>query len=136
MYGTLWTEEGTEVLVEKKTVNLKPGTSVEITFLEYFLSIYVFLPNIRVAKVVTVHNDLSTQWRPMKMSKFRANIFLIQSTSNWCQNWDQWHKMSGKNINIYFFYFWFKNKRVWAEKIGKNQKNFKNLKVAGNCRDI
>ena len=24
----------------------------------------------------------------------------------WCQNWDQWHKMSGKNTHIYnFFYF-------------------------------
>ena len=20
----------------------------------------------------------------------------------WCQNWDQWHKMSGKNTNLYF----------------------------------
>ena len=27
----------------------------------------------------------------------------------WCQNWDQWHKMSEKNTHIYFFYFWFKN---------------------------
>ena len=35
----------------------------------------------------------------------------------WCQNWDQWHKMSGKNTHIYFFYFRFKNKRVWAERI-------------------
>ena len=50
----------------------------------------------------------------------------------WCQNWDQWHKMSGKNTHIYFFYFWFKNKWVWAEKIGKKRKNSKNLKVAGN----
>ena len=41
----------------------------------------------------------------------------------WCQNWDQWHKMSGKNTHIYFFYFRFKNKRVWAEKIRKKQKN-------------
>ena len=40
----------------------------------------------------------------------------------WCQNWDQWHKMSGKNTHIYFFYGWFKNKRVWAEKIRKKQK--------------
>ena len=52
----------------------------------------------------------------------------------WCQNWDQWHKMSGKNTHIYFFYFRFKNKR--AEKIGKKQKNSKNLKVAGNCPNI
>ena len=22
----------------------------------------------------------------------------------WCQNWNQWHKMSGKNTHTYFFY--------------------------------
>ena len=38
--------------------------------------------------------------------------------------------------HIYFFYFWFKNKRVWAKKIGKNRKNSKNLKVAGNYPNI
>ena len=38
--------------------------------------------------------------------------------------------MSEKNTHIYFFYFWFKNKRGLAEKIGKNWKHFKNLKVA------
>ena len=38
---------------------------------------------IRVAKVVTVHDDLLTQRRPIKMSKFRANIFLVRITSNY-----------------------------------------------------
>ena len=38
------------------------------------------------------------------------------------QNWVQWNKLSGKNTHIIFFYFWFKNKWVWAEKIGKNEK--------------
>ena len=37
----------------------------------------------RVANVVAIHDDLSTQWRPIEMSKFRANIFLIQATSNY-----------------------------------------------------
>ena len=37
----------------------------------------------------------------------------------WCQNWDQWHKMSGKNTHIYFFYFRVKIKQVWAEKSRK-----------------
>ena len=37
----------------------------------------------RVANVVADHDDLLTQWRPIKMSKFRANIFLIQTTSNY-----------------------------------------------------
>ena len=54
----------------------------------------------------------------------------------WFQNWDQWHKMSGINTHIYFFYFLFKNKRVWAEKIGKKQKKSKTLKVAGNYPNI
>ena len=50
----------------------------------------------------------------------------------WCQNQDQCHKMSGKNTHMCIFYFWFKNKQVWAEKIGKKRRNSKNLKVAGN----
>ena len=37
----------------------------------------------RVAKVVTVHDDLLTQWRPIKMSKFHDIIFLILTTSNY-----------------------------------------------------
>ena len=45
-----------------------------------------------------------------------------------CQNWDQWHKLSGKNTHIFFFYFLFKNKRVWAEKIGKKPKKFQKPK--------
>ena len=30
---------------------------------------------IRVANVVADHDDILTQWRPIKMSKFRANFF-------------------------------------------------------------
>ena len=37
----------------------------------------------RVANVVADHNDLLTQWRPIKMSYFCANIFLIWTTSNY-----------------------------------------------------
>jgi hypothetical protein len=44
--------------------------------------------------------------------------------------------MSGKYTQIYFFYFQFKNKQVWAEKIRKKQKNSKNLKVAGKYPNI
>ena len=51
----------------------------------------------------------------------------------WCQNWDQWHKMSGKNTHIYFFYFRFKNKRVWAEKIRKKTKKIQTPK---SCRQL
>ena len=47
----------------------------------------------------------------------------------WCQNWDLWHKMRGKNTHIYFFYLRFKNKRVWAEEIGKKLKNSQKLKL-------
>ena len=37
----------------------------------------------RVAKVVRIHNDLLTKWRPIYtyMSKFHTNIFLMQTTS-------------------------------------------------------
>ena len=54
----------------------------------------------------------------------------------WCQNWNQGHNLSGKNTHIFFFYFWFKNKRVWAEKIRKKRKNFNILKVSGNYPNI
>ena len=37
----------------------------------------------RMANVVADHNDLLTQRGPIKMSKFRANIFLMQTTSNY-----------------------------------------------------
>ena len=65
-------------------------------------------------------------------------VKLIISFSHyfWWQNWDQCNKMSGKNTHIYFFYFRFKNKRVWAEKIVKKRKKSKNLKVAGNYPSI
>ena len=52
----------------------------------------------------------------------------------WCQNRDQWHKMSGKNTHIRMFYFCYK--RVWAEKIRKKIKKIQNLKVAGNHPNI
>ena len=38
---------------------------------------------VRVANVVADHDDLITQWLPIKMSKFCANIFLIRTTSNY-----------------------------------------------------
>ena len=37
----------------------------------------------RVANIVADHDDLLTQWRPILMSKFRAKIFLIRTTSNY-----------------------------------------------------
>ena len=38
---------------------------------------------IRVANVVADHDDLLKQFRPIKMNKFCANIFLIRTTSNY-----------------------------------------------------
>ena len=77
------------------------------------------------------YQSLAGSLRSLKKSEF---LKLIISFFHyfWCQNQDQWHKMSGKNTHIRIFYFWFKNKRVWAEKIGKKRKNSKNLEVAGN----
>ena len=37
--------------------------------------------------------------------------------------------MSEKNTHMIFFYFWFKNTQVWAEKIGKNYKITKTYKL-------
>ena len=48
-----------------------------------------------------------------------------------CQNWDQRHKLNGKNTHMFFFYFLFKN-----NEFGKKRKNYKNLKVAGNNPNI
>ena len=44
------------------------------------------------------------------LSSLQKFVKLIISFFNyfWCQNWDQWHKMCEKNLQIYFFYFWFK----------------------------
>ena len=47
----------------------------------------------------------------------------------WQQNLNQCHKLSWKNTHIYFFYFWFKNKRVWAEKIRNKEKKKKIWKI-------
>ena len=58
--------------------------------------------------------------------------FSVVSKKFWRRIWDQWHKLIGKNTHIHFFYFWLKNKRVWAKKLGKERKNSKNIKVAAN----
>ena len=40
-------------------------------------------PFTRVANVVADHDDLLTQWRNIKMSKFSTNIYFIRTTSNY-----------------------------------------------------
>ena len=80
---------------------------------------------------------ISVTQRAQSLSSLQKSEFLKLIISFFhyfgCQNWDQCHKMSGKNTYIYFFYFWFKNKQVWAE---KPRKSSKNLKVAGNYPNI
>ena len=49
-----------------------------------------------------------------------------------CQNGNQWHKMSGKNCHIYFFYFGSKINELEQKKIGKKRKYSNNQNVAGN----
>ena len=51
--------------------------------IKWILNVFGIPVYIRVANVVADHNDLLTQWRPTKMSKFRANIFLIRTISNY-----------------------------------------------------
>ena len=55
----------------------------QVMKLQPLLPEHIYNPNTRVAKVVRVHDDLLKQWRPIKMSRFRANIFLIRTTSNY-----------------------------------------------------
>ena len=47
-------------------------------------------------------------------AKIRVFLKLIISFFHYflCQNRDQWHKLSGKNTHLFFFYIWFKIKRV------------------------
>ena len=41
-----------------------------------------------------------------------------------CQNWDQWHKLSGKNTHIIFFYFLFKSTFLSRVLIYSNCRSF------------
>ena len=60
-----------------------------------------------------------------KVDNFVLYIFLVPKLRSVTQ-------IEWKKHPCIFFYFWLKNKQVWAEKIGNKRKNFKNLKVAGN----
>jgi hypothetical protein len=48
----------------------------------------------------------------------------------WCQNQNEWQKMSGKNTHIWFFIFGSKMNEFERKKSEKKQKNYKILKVA------
>ena len=96
-----------------------------------------FLPKNQHSQRKFLNFENWTNGAPQYLSKirvFKVNYFILPLFL--VPNWDQWHKMSGKNTHVYFYYFWFKNKEVWEEKIGKKQKNSKNLKVAGNYPNI
>ena len=87
-------------------------------------------------KVEILDNNIANNMTRLQAYAWRSQLIVLFLQYFWCQIWVQWHKLSGKNTHICFFYFWFKNKRVWAEKIGKKRKNSKNLKVAGNHPNI
>ena len=75
------------------------------------------------SKEILIPTTLNHLWFSVdrKKSEFLKLIVLLLHYFG-CQIWVQWHKLSGKNTYIFFFYFWFKNKQVWAEKIGKKRK--------------
>ena len=79
--------------------------------------------------------ERTTQGRSLQILEF---LKLITSFFHyfWCQNWDQWHKMSGRNTHIIFFTFGSKINEIERKKLEKRQKNSKNLKVAGNYPNI
>jgi hypothetical protein len=60
--------------------------------------------------------DICNAEMAQSLSSLQKSEFLKWIISSfhyfWCQNCDHWHKMSGKNTHIYFFYFGFKNKPV------------------------
>ena len=60
---------------------------------------------------VVSKNQSFQSWFSCSYTIFGAKFEI--SGTNWVE----------KNTHIYLFYLWFKNKRVWAEKIGKKWKN-------------
>ena len=56
-----------------------------------------------------------------KVDSFVLSIFLVQNLGSVAQ-------IEWKKHPCLFFYFWFKNKQVWTEKIGKKTKKFQNPK--------
>ena len=81
--------------------------------------------NIPKRKLFTFENW--TNGEPQQLAKIRVLKLIISFFHFFCAKIEtsalQWHKMNGKNIHIYFLRFL--NKWVWAEKIRKDQKNFK-----------
>ena len=69
----------------------------------------------RVANVVADHDDLLTQWRTIKMSKFRANIFLIQPTSNyfWASEVFKTHRFKS-HLFSFFQYKKYPKLKTWV----------------------
>ena len=71
------------IISKRQTMGCNPFWIIIVILMQlYFLFISMYIPG-RVANVVADYDDLLTQWRPIKRSKFRANIFLIQATSNY-----------------------------------------------------
>ena len=81
--------------------------SCNIVWLTSFWASFLF---IRVANVVADHDDLLTQWRPIKMSNFRANIFLIRTTSNYF-----WASEVFKNLRFKSHLFSFSQYKKYAK---------------------
>ena len=92
---------------------------------------------VNLAPIFFWYELLPTTSGPQKFAKisvfivdnFVLSIFLVPKLRSVAQ-------IEWKKHPYFFFYFWFKNKRVWTEKIGKKRKNSKNLKVAGNYPNI
>ena len=71
------------IISKRQTMGCNPFWIIIVILMQlYFLFISMYIPG-RVANVVADHDDLLTQWRPIKRSKFRINILLIQATSNY-----------------------------------------------------
>ena len=101
-----------------------------IMYIRYLLSFFVCLahPNLSatfatdqkwpICHLHTSYQSLAGGLRGLQKSEF---LKLIISFFHyfWYQNWNQWHKMSGKNTHIYFFYEFERKKLENNEKIPK-----------------
>ena len=98
---------------------------------------------VRVSKVVahhSLHNEGIYKWvnsAPIFLDRNYFELLMVLSSLQksaflkltilfaqyfWCQNWDQWHKLSGKHIHIFFSTFGWKINEFRRKKLEKHEK--------------
>ena len=93
----------------------------------------IYVSFYRIAYVST-HNSLKCRIMlnmAVRVVKFSSGGIKLERFFHyfWCQNWDLWHKMSGKNIHIIFFTLSSKINEFERKKSEKNEKIPKTWKL-------